>query len=84
MMKTLTGVAMAAALAVAGIAAAPQKAEAGCYGCAVGAGCGTTIDSGAGCVTAGGSDERNASSAPQKRRSKPSGADALPPVMTRS
>jgi len=38
MLKSLTGVAMAAALAVTGIAAAPQKAEAGCYGCAVGAG----------------------------------------------
>jgi hypothetical protein len=38
MLKSLTGVAMAAALAVAGIAAAPQKAEAHCFGCAVGAG----------------------------------------------
>lgn len=38
MLKTLTGVATAAALAIAGTTVAPQKADAHCYGCAVGAG----------------------------------------------
>jgi hypothetical protein len=38
MLKTLTGITVAATLAVAGMTVAPQKAEAHCYGCAVGAG----------------------------------------------
>jgi len=38
MLKTLTGVALAGVLAVGAVTASPQKAEARCYGCAVGAG----------------------------------------------
>lgn len=38
MLRSLTGIAAALAIAAVGMTAAPQKAEAGCYGCAVGAG----------------------------------------------
>ncbi len=38
MLKTLTGIATAAVLAVGAITVAPQKAEARCVGCWVGAG----------------------------------------------
>ncbi|MCC6538044.1 MAG: hypothetical protein IT162_10865 [Bryobacterales bacterium] len=38
MLKALTGVALAGVLAVGAVTTSPQKAEAHCYGCAVGAG----------------------------------------------